>query len=243
MIKYDDAVAAEMLTHPVTRLTHFTPAMNLPNIVSDGRLRSVKDLGEDVRACYRTTDRQRLDGYPDKVCCSLQYPNGFYFKIARQKHDIVNYPDWVCLLLDKSVAAVEGTLFCPRNAAAAGGVAVAGVQGLRACYAKSVPGQGGFTRSRGPSHDPASPTDVQAEVLVVAPVPISAIRAIVFPTEAAAAEEYGRLERFGQLPPGHMSWIVSPGMFSPDTITSAVRFSRYFSETAWYPPARPKATP
>jgi hypothetical protein len=233
-------VAAVLAALPLARLTHFTPALNLPSILADRQLRSVRDLSEDVRACYRATDLQRLDGYPDKVCCSLQYPNGFYFDIARRKPDVVNYPGWVCLLLDKTIAATEGTLFCPRNAAA--GRPVPGTSGLYACYALSVRGQGEQIRTRRPQHDPGSPTDIQAEVLVTAPVPLSAINAIVFPTEAAALEEYGRLDRFGTLPPNGVRWVISPGMFEKWTITAAVQFSRYFFETAWSPPASPAAT-
>ncbi|MFE1956549.1 DarT ssDNA thymidine ADP-ribosyltransferase family protein [Streptomyces sp. NPDC059479] len=236
-------VAAALATMPLARLTHFSPALNLPSIFADQQLRSVKDLSEDVRACYRATDLKRLDGYPDRVCCSLQYPNGFYFDIARRKDHVVNYPDWVCLLLDKSVAALEGTLFCPRNAAAAPGLAVPGVTGLNGCYAAAVRGQGGQTRTRGPRHDPGSPTDVQAEVLVTTPVPVSAIQAIVFPTKAAASEEYGRLERFGTLPPNDIRWVISPGMFDKGTITAAVQNSRYFPEATWSTVASPKATP
>jgi hypothetical protein len=235
-------VAAALAALPLARLTHFTPALNLPSILADRQLRSVKDLSEDVRACYRATDLQRLDGYPDKVSCSLQYPNGFYFDIARSKADVVNYPDWVCLLLDKSIAAAEGTLFCPRNAAAAAGPIVPGAAGLYACYAGSVRGHGGQTRTRGRRHDPGSPTDVQAEVLVTAPVSLSAIYAIVFPTEAAAVEEYGRLDRFDTLPPDGMRWMISPGMFDKWMITAAVLCSRYFPETSWSPTASPAAT-
>lgn len=236
-------VAAVLAALPLARLTHFTPALNLPSIFADGQLRSVKDLSEDVRACYRATDLQRLDSYPDKVCCSLQYPNGFYFDIARRKPEVVNYPDWVCLLLDKTVAAAEGTLFCPRNAAAAADSAVPGAAGLNACYAPSVRGQGGQTRTRGPRHDPGSPTDIQAEVLVTAPVPLSAIYAIVFPAEAAAVEEYGRLDRFGKLPPDGMQWMISPGMFDKWVITAAVQSSRHFPDIIWSPSASPTVTP
>jgi hypothetical protein len=236
-------VAAALAALPLARLTHFTPALNLPNILTDHQLRSAKALREDVRACYRPTDLLRLDGHPDKVCCSLQYPNGFYFEIARRNADVINYPDWVCLLLDKTVAATEGTLFCNRNAAASTRDLASGVAGLRACYAASVHGQGGQTRTRGPQHDPGSPTDVQAEVLVTAPVPLSAVHAIVFPTDAAALEEYGRLDRLGALPPEGMRWVLSPGMFQKWTITEAVRSSRYFPETSWTPPIAPTTSP
>lgn len=238
----DTSVAAALASLPLARLPHFTPALNLPSIITDQQLRSVKDLSGDARACYRTTDLQRLDGYPDKVCCSLQYPNGFYFEIARHKADVINYPDWVCLLLDKNIAAAQGTLFCPRNAAASAGCAIPGVAGLNACYASSVLGQGNQIRTRGPRHDPGSPTDVQAEVLVTAPVPLSAIHAIVFPTEAAADEEYGRLDRLGALPPSRIRWVISPGMFEKWRVADAVRYSRYFPETAWSPKAAPGMT-
>jgi hypothetical protein len=231
------AVASELAAMKLTRLAHFTPARNLPHIVSDGLLRSVADLAQDVRACYNPTDLQRLDGRRDRVCCSLQYPNGFYFTIAKSKRTSVNYPDWVCLLLDKMVAAVPDTLFCPRNAAASASIARPGVDGLRACYATPVVGQRGQVYTRNARHDPGSPTDVQAEVLVVAPVPLSAIRAIVFPNEAAAEEEYGRLDRFGLVPPGSVNFVVSPGMFDKWMITKAVQTSQYFSETPWSPKA------
>ncbi|MCO1593833.1 DUF4433 domain-containing protein [Micromonospora sp. RHAY321] len=231
----DLAVAAELTTMKLARLAHFTPARNLPHIIRDGLLRSVADLAQDVRACYSATDLERFDGQRDRVCCSLQYPNGFYFAKATGKATMMNYPDWVCLLLNKRVAAAPGTLFCPRNAAASAGIARSGVAGLRACYADRVVGQQVYTR--GPNHDPGSPTDVQAEVLVVAPVQMSAIRAIVFPSEAAAEEEYGRLERFGLASPGHVSYVISPGMFDKWKITNAVRNSEYFSETPWSPKA------
>lgn len=237
MTEINFEVAEALRALPFTRLTHFTPSLNLPSIVADGELRSVKALRDDVRACYRATDLQRLDGYPDKVCCSIQYPNGYYFDIARRKSDVINYPDWVCLLLDKDVVATGGTLFSPRNAAAAGKRPAPGAAGLQACFAPSVLGQGGQTRTRGPRHDPRSPTDVQAEVLVTAPVPLSAIHGIVFPTAAAAEEEYGRLDRFGVLLPDHVQWIISPGMFDKIAIANAVRFGHGLEEAVWLSPS------
>jgi hypothetical protein len=235
----DAGIAAELATLPLARLTHFTPARNLSHIIDDGYLRSVADLSEDVRACYRQTDLQRLDGHPDKICCSLQYPNVYYLDIAKRRPDAINYPDWICLLLDRNLLAVEGTLFSARNAAATASDLTPGVAGLQSCYVRSVTGQGGQVRARGSQHDPGSPTDVQAEALVSAPVPLSAVHAIVFPTEAAAAEEYGRLDRIGSLPPATISWMISPGMFNRATIVDAVRYSRYFSETTWSPSATP----
>jgi hypothetical protein len=237
MATIDPHVAAALAARPLSRLTHFTPARNLSHIVENGALRSVKDLSADVRACYTPTDRRRLDGQPDKVCCSLEYPNVFYFDHAKSGQEATNYPDWVCLILDKAVASYVGTQFCTRNAAA--NVAkIPGVTGLEACYADAVTGQGRRIRERGPRHNPACPTDVQAEVLVPAPIPVSDVRGIVFPSEPAAQEEHGRLDRFNLLPPPHIEWLVSPGFFSRATVTSAVQRGLTVSLVRWAPTVR-----
>ncbi|MBF6340667.1 DUF4433 domain-containing protein [Nocardia abscessus] len=232
MTPIDLAVLEELRGMSLSRLTHFTPARNLPHIIKDGKLRGAAELRQDVRACFTETDLARLDGYPHMICSSLQYPNAFYLAIAQAKPNALSYPDWVCLLLNKEVAALEGTLFCPRNAAA-GGVE-SGVAGLRGCYAPSVLGQGNRVRSRGPRHDPGSPTDVQAEVLLPAPISLSQVHAIVFPTVAAAREERGRLRRFG-IPLPSIPWRISPQMFNRQAVTAAVTCSEYFEELAWTP--------
>lgn len=231
----DEAVAARLAAMPVARLAHFTPSKNLPNIIRDGMLRSVKDLSADVRACYTPTDLLRLDGFREKVCCSLQFPNGYYFARARTERQFLNYPDWVCLLMDKTVAAKSGTLFCPRNAASTSGACSPGVAGLESCYAPAVTGQGGITRQRGPQHDPGSPTDVQAEVLVTAPILLSAVTAIVVPTEAAAIQEHARLVQLTLPPPSHIQWKICPQMFEKLKIADAMRYSAYFAELPWTP--------
>ena len=49
----DSQVAAALATLPLARLTHFTPAMNLPSVLGDRELRSVGDLRADVRSIER----------------------------------------------------------------------------------------------------------------------------------------------------------------------------------------------
>lgn len=236
MTKTDDAVAAHLASMPLARLAHFTPSRNLSHILADGELRSVKEMSEDVRSCYTATDLQRLDGFLDRVCCSMQYPNGYYFARAVSQPETVNFPDWVCLFINKMVAATEGTLFCPRNAAAAyGGLCTPGVAGLDSCYASSVTGQGGRTRHRGAHHDPGSPTDIQAEVLVTAPISLSDVHTIVVPSEEAARQEYGRLNQLCLLPPPHIRWVICADMFDKWRIASAVCNSVYLDETPWHP--------
>ncbi|GAA2245826.1 DUF4433 domain-containing protein [Promicromonospora sukumoe] len=229
----DAWVADALAVRGVTRLAHVTPARNLPNILIDQAIRSVKDMGDDARAIYAANDLQRLDNHPDKVSCSLEYPNVFYLNKVRHRPDAHNFPDWVCILLDRDVAATPDALFCPRNAGAYGASKEAGVAGLDACYTEAVSGSYGKTYSRGTNHDPRCPTDVQAEILVPAPIPLTSAYGIVFPSEQAASNEFVRLEQLSVAIPNHLQWIVSPGLFDAASVTNAVRMSRGILEQPW----------
>lgn len=229
----DVDVASALGVRGVTRVVHITPARNLPGILRDGSIRSVADMSVDARAVYAQNDLRRLDGHPDKVSCSLEYANAFYLRSVRADPRAINFPDWVCFLLRAEVAATRGALFCPRNAGATGGTKTPGVLGLEGCYATRVSGSGGQTFHRGPTHDPRCPTDVQAEVLVPAPIPLSLAYGIVFPSDEAAADERVRLEQFSVPVPLHLHWVVARGMFETAAVTRAVQFSRPIVESNW----------
>lgn len=227
----DPDVLAAVEGHPLARLVHFTPSRNLHPILTAKALRSSKDLDVNSRGQYAKSDLLRLDQHPDHVCCSLQYPNGFYFHSARHDLRVQNYPDWVCLLLDKRLAATLGTLFCHRNAAAGYGAYLKpGVEAFSACYDQVVYGKDRY--ERGPDHDPGSPTDVQAEVLIPAPIPLSYISGIVVPSEEHAVLENGRLVQLGH-DTTRLNWIVCPDMFNKYAVTRAVQHSHYLTETPW----------
>lgn len=229
----DPAVAAALRARGVTRLLHFTPARNLPHILGDQRLRAVQELTEDVRAVYAATDPHRLDGHPDKISCSIEYPNAFYLDRVKHKESARNYPDWVFLVLDPLLAATPSALFCARNAAAAGGALLQpGTAGLQACYAPAVPGAYGRTYRRGPHHDPAAPTDAQAEVLVPGPIDLTSVRMIVGPTGEHVAEERARLERVG-LDPDVVPWGVAPQLFSAQGASNTARFGGTITISPW----------
>jgi hypothetical protein len=231
---YDPDVLDALAGHPLARLVHFTPSRNLHPILAAKALRSSKDLDEKSRGQYAKTDLLRLDQHPDHVCCSMQYPNAWYLARAKGNDRVVNFPDWVCLVLDRRLAAAEGALFCHRNAAAGSGAYLRpGVDGLEGCYADTVIGQS--TYNRGPNHDPGSPTDVQAEVLIPAPIALSHLSAIVVPTEGHALLECGRLDLLGH-DTGALQWIVAPGMFNKYAVTRAVQHSDYLTETPWSQP-------
>ena len=109
-------IQANAMRRGITRLCHFTPSRNLGHIAEDraGILAS-KHLWEDEKAVFNPTDLKRLDGYPDYVCCSIQYPNAWYFRKARSREPL--FRDWVILLIKPRYLWYAGAKFCPCNAA------------------------------------------------------------------------------------------------------------------------------
>jgi hypothetical protein len=215
----------------ITRLAHFTPAKNLWHIMEDGQIRSSKDLAENAPEYFDPTDRERLDLHPEMVCCSLEYPNSYYLAKAKLRREFINYPEWVCLLLDPTLLLRPGTLFSGCNGAKEGGAYLAlGGQALLDCYADpSIPA--GYTR--GPRHPRQVPTDLQAEAQVVGPVELSYLRGIVVPTADAALNLHGILNR-GGFAPSRFVWSVAPDFFSTAALRG-LRDGRLLVEQVWNP--------
>jgi hypothetical protein len=214
----------------LTRLAHFTPAKSLPHILRQGFIRSSKDLAENAPEFFDPTDRERFDEHPDHVCCSLEFPNGYYLAQARVKPSFQNFPDWVCLLLDPKLLLREDVLFAPCNAAKGRGAYLkSGGGALLGCY--SNPSQpGGWTR--GPAHHPRAPTDLQAEALVPGPIELSHLLGIVVSSDAAAANEVDRLNLVAADAAG-VSWIVAPTFFRREELSSRLRFGGEIEEKPW----------
>jgi len=148
----------------ITRLCHFTPSRNLLHIAAGkvGVL-STSALENEERAAFNPTDVARLDGQRGHICCSIEYPNAWYFDKARAQGDI--FPDWVVLLVDPKYLWSQGTLFSPRNAAAEYGRYIAeGINAFEAMFANEVVGTGRRVYRRTASQSLACPTDQQAEV-------------------------------------------------------------------------------
>ncbi|NEB30796.1 DUF4433 domain-containing protein [Streptomyces sp. SID14446] len=214
----------------VTRLTHFTPSRNLFHILRDGAIRSSKDLADVAPEYFSPTDKERFDRNPDKVCCTFQYPNGYYLAQARSKPDYLNYPDWVCFLLKSDLAARSGALFAPCNAAKQSGALLKpGPQALLDCF---DPVSDGWPR--GQNHHPGAATNLQSEVLIPGPISVAEITTIVVPTASAASTEFTRLKIMG-LDPTSFSWAISPVFFEKDELSKRVRYGRQISVEPWAP--------
>lgn len=204
----------------ITRLCHFTPSRNLVHIVTDpvGLLAS-KHLGKEEHEVFTATDPQRFDGFVDHVCCSVQYPNAWFFEKARTLERL--FRDWVVLLIQPDYLWRQGTKFCHRNAAANFGQYVAeGPSAFEAMFALSVAGAGGVTRTRVETHPAWLPTDEQAEVLIPDAVERRDLLAVAVFDEAQARRERSRLLQLGErVPP----FVIAPLMFQARNLSARLR--------------------
>ena len=207
----------------ITRLCHLTPSRNLAHIGSDARgILASRHLQDDETAVFNPTDNVRLDGYSGHVCCSIQYPNAWYFKRARAEEKL--FRDWVVLLIDPRYLWQADTKFCPRNAAAGRGHWVrGGVAAFDGLFSDRVEGSGSRVYRRGPRHPDFLPTDEQAEVLVSDCIGRSDVDGVVVRDDSQAAREESRLELAGVTVP---RIVVVPEFFDPHVLSGILRSGR-----------------
>ena len=205
----------------ITRLCHFTPARNLAHIASDTRgILASRHLKVDEAAVFNPTDKARLDGYTGHVCCSIQYPNAWYFRRARENERL--FPDWVVLLIDARYLWQAGTKFCPRNAAAGHGRLVhEGIAAFESLFAEVV--EGFDVYRRGPQYPTFLPTDEQAEVLVPDRISRHDVKGVVVRDDEQAAREASRLKLQNLSVPRMM---IVPEFFEPRVLSRKLRSGR-----------------
>jgi ssDNA thymidine ADP-ribosyltransferase, DarT len=230
------AIAAEVAARQITRLCHFTPMINLVHIATGEGLASTQALEAQERAAYTKQDLERFDGFPDHICCSIQYPNAWYFRsrMAHPRSEDRLFRDWVVLEIEPELLAADGTLFCPRNAAAKGGRYVrAGTEAFRSLFADAVVGARG--RMIGRDRKPRScPTDDQAEVLLHSAVPLECIHGIVVRDVAQAKRTYVALRNIGAAME-RFSFSVAPDLFDARALSESIRAGQVPVETPWDP--------
>ena len=215
------AVQAGAARRGITRLCHFTPSRNLGHISNDPRgILASQHLEEDEKAVLNRTDSRRLDGHPDHVCCSIQYPNAWYFQTARRQEGL--FSDWVVLLIEPHYLWDPRTKFCPRNAAARHGRLIdEGAEAFEALFAETVEGAGVYRR--GPRHPDFLPTDEQAEVLVPDRVRREDVIGVAVRDAAQAKREELRLKILGQRAP---PFAIVPDFFDPSALSTRLRAGR-----------------
>ena len=205
----------------ITRLCHFTPSRNLAHIIAgnDGILATCH-LRDSERQCLNATDLERLDGHTNYICCSIEYPNGWYFSTARSREII--FQDWVILLITPDYLWKPGARFCPINAASGYGRHISdGIQGFRSLYKNQVIGARGSTIQRMPTHLLSCPTDNQAEILIPDRVKIEDITGIVVRDEVQAANEKARLRLQGLRV--NVDFYIAPALYDKAVLSAAIR--------------------
>lgn len=211
----------------ITRLCHLTPSHNLLHIATDqtGILDSER-LAKDHEATFNPVDQERLDGFHDHVCCSVQYPNAWYLRKVRENDKI--FLDWVVLIIKPDYLWRPNTKFSPRNAAAShGSLVLEGNEGFERLFSEKTSGAGGQTFSRGISHPDFLPTDEQAEVLIPGPIAQSDILGVVVSDKSQAKRERARLEALGMR---LRRCYVSPELFDPVRLSGMLRTGNLPSE-------------
>ncbi|GAB6271664.1 MAG: DUF4433 domain-containing protein [Smithella sp.] len=186
-------IQQECVNRGITRICHFTQSRNLAHIFDDPLGLCSKRTLQKHDMPHNPTDPDRYDGRDDLICCSIEYPNTYYFAKVREQDRL--FKDWVVLMIEPRYLWYPETCFCPCNAARSRGAYIqTGTNGFRSLYADTSPG---INFSRPGSHLRAAPTDIQAEVLLKDPIPLDSIIGIAVHTEEQAQREICRLELQG----------------------------------------------
>ena len=230
-----DLIELSARARGISRICHFTPSRNLQHIAAGQiGILSTASLRADERRAFNPTDLKRYDGKQGHVCCSIEYPNAWYFDKARANEPI--FPDWVVLLVKPDYLWKEGTLFSPGNAAAGFGANIrSGFEGFESLFGERVAGTNNRVWVRSPAHMPACPTDQQAEVLVEDRIMLEDVIAVAVPDVEQAEKERVRLE-INQQDPDLFQFVVAPAMFSKWDLGKAIQYGVKPSEkpvAAW----------
>lgn len=174
----------------VTRLCHFTKFQSLTHILSsDDGIISSQSIRQDIK---NITDSERYDGEKDYVCCSVQYPNSWYFNIAKRNNMDRVFRDWVVLYINPIILSFRKAKFCPCNASKQCGAYIEDdISKLESIFSYKLPT---FEYPRTQNMLSSCPTDGQAEILIENCIPREYISAIAVATQEMAGRVYALLQ-------------------------------------------------
>lgn len=207
-------VHSNAIARGVTRLCHFTRSESLPGIIERGAVLATAVLREEGLT-FRANDPWRFDRHTTHISCTIQHPNSF----CLNKMGDPRSEDWVVLLFDPEPLWADDTLFCPVNASKDCGAHIQeGVAGFERMFG-SLPVMWGH---RSQHHLVASPTDVQAEVLVRDCMPLHLVRGVVVRDKAQLVRERVRLAN-SQLSDLPFGVAACPEYFRSWSIANAIQ--------------------
>lgn len=202
-----DYISAEIERRGITRICHFTNSRKALEILrSESGIIAVDFLAEDL---YDANDSERRDGKKDYINCSIQYPNFWYYRRAKEREKL--FEDWVILFINPNILLLDSTKFCITNAAFKNGAYInGGVKAFKELFDDTVYGK--CIRTRTSQMLSCCPTDDQAEVLVYRNILRKDIFAIGVKDEKQADRERRRWSLLPSIP--DIDIIVAPDLFS-----------------------------
>jgi len=202
----------EIRKRDITRLCHFTSIRALERIVRDRAIHDRKTL-EGRETKYVFNDQHRRDGRRGHICLTIEHPNVIMMKSLR---DDAPLREFVVLCVKPTEMARPGVLFSRLNAASdTGAMLAAGEDGFKQLY---VHRPGPRPVFRDDTHAPSCPTDIQAEVLIPGPIPLSSILGVVM--SSSENVDYVRQVLSSHVPAPPV--VCQPDFFSYEKVTSAM---------------------
>jgi len=193
-----------VLRREITRLCHFTPSRKLSHIASGQvGILSSEHLEEFERNIFDPTDLERFDNHKECVCCSIEYPNVWYFDKARENSKFKD------LFGDCSVNAAKGHGYYISE----------GYRTFEALFAEHPTGS---KETRQANHLDCCPTDDQAEILVPDRIKIEDIVAVGVRDEKQAKNEAVRL-KYAQIIPIPFKFIIAPHFYKKRLLSRRIR--------------------
>jgi hypothetical protein len=185
----------EIKTRTITRLVHFTPIINLINILEYGsllsrsKLRVLSEQSPDlhIEDCIEINDKLRLDKMETHINFSIEHPNHFLFNRFRKSYREW-FVNWCVITISHKFILRKGTLFSIGNAAS-NYSKEHGINGsfetfLSLFHSEIITSNFHNARTiRRNNIAKCYPTDVQAEVLIPDEVLISEIQEVIFNNE------------------------------------------------------------
>ncbi|MGL5972318.1 MAG: DarT ssDNA thymidine ADP-ribosyltransferase family protein [Oscillospiraceae bacterium] len=167
-----------LIERGATRLCHFTKVKSLVHILTsiDGVL-ATDFIPSDIK---QQNDSQRIDNATDYVCCSLQYPNCWYWEKAKNRDADQIFKDWVVLCIDLEIIKKRTFKFSPCNAAKGSGSYIR----EDVCNINEIFNETTLDfRKRTSLMLDNCPTDDQAEIMIQRNIPLNFINAILVGNE------------------------------------------------------------
>jgi hypothetical protein len=170
----DNVKAFEYLSNrSVTRLCHFTKVRSLSHILTNQNgILATQFISDDRK---HQNDAQRLDNSADHVCCSLQYPNCWYWKKSKERDEDAIFKEWVVLCIDLEILKAKSFKFSPCNAAKGNGSYISSdITNISSIFATKID-----CRTRTTQMLQCCPTDDQAEILLQKNIPLQFVTGII----------------------------------------------------------------